>query len=136
MATTTSLDDFGKLVLRFAVAGVLLIHGVTKLRGGIGSVEQMINQAGLPHMVAYAVYVGEVIAPLLVIAGMLTRPAALVMAFDVAMAVGLARQADIGKVNPGGAWAIEAEMLIIFGALAVACLGPGGFALGRSNQWN
>ena len=77
MATTTRLDDFGKLILRFAVAGILLIHGVTKLRGGIGFVEQMVNQAGLPHLVAYGVYAGEVIAPLLVIAGMLTRPAAL-----------------------------------------------------------
>lgn len=130
----TTIDDIGKLILRFAVAGTLLIHGAAKVQGGIGFVEQMVNQAGLPALVAYGVYVGEVAAPLLVIAGLLTQPAALIMAFDVAMAVLLARRADIGKVSPGGAWAIEAEVLLILGSLAIACLGPGSFALGRSNR--
>src|SRR5262245_37988077 len=101
----TRLDDLGKLILRFAIAGILLIHGATKVQNGIGFVEQMVNQAGLPAIVAYGVYVGEVLAPLLVIAGMLTRPAALVMAFDVGMAVLLARRGDFGEVSPGGAWA-------------------------------
>lgn len=136
MTTTTKLDDTGKLILRLAVAGIVLMHGWAKLRGGIGFVEQQVLAAGLPQIVAYGVYAGEVIAPVLIIAGMLTRPAALIMAFDVAMAVFLARWGDIGKVNPGGAWAIEAEMLIICGALAIACLGAGSFALGRSKQWN
>ncbi|WP_323129421.1 DoxX family protein, partial [Klebsiella pneumoniae] len=37
---------------------------------------------GLPGFIAYGVLVGEVVAPCLLILGVLTRPAALVLALD------------------------------------------------------
>jgi putative oxidoreductase len=130
------IDDLGKLILRFAIGGILLVHGVSKLQNGIGFVEQMVSQAGLPHFMAYGVYAGEVVAPLLLIAGVFTRPAALIIAFDLAGAVFMARKADIAKVGQGGGWAIEVEMLFLLGGLAIACLGAGRLALARPSSYN
>jgi putative oxidoreductase len=133
---TSSLEDLGKLILRCSVAGLLLLHGISKLRTGNAFVEGQVSDAGLPLFVAYGAYVGEIIAPLLVIAGFLTRPAALIMAFDLVMAIALARSADIAKLGGGGGWAIEVEMLFLAGGVAIACLGAGRLALGRPSRWN
>jgi putative oxidoreductase len=132
----TRLDDLGKLILRLTVGGLLLSHGLWKLRNGIGFVQEQVSQNGLPEVVAYGVYVGEILAPVLVIMGILTRPAGLIIAFDLAMAVLLARRGDIGTIGPGGAWAIEAEAFFALGGLAIACLGAGRFAVGMSGRWN
>jgi putative oxidoreductase len=126
----TNLDDIGKLLLRIAVGGLLLMHGVYKVQNGIGFVTDSVVRNGLPAFFAYGVYVGEVVAPVLVLMGLLTRAAGLVIAFDMIGAIFLARSADIGTTRPGGAWAIEAEMLFLLGGLAIACLGGGKFGLG------
>ena len=123
-------DDLGKLLLRLGVGGLLLLHGVYKVQNGIGFVTESVMRAGLPPFFAYGVYVGEVAAPVLVLAGLLTRPAGLIIALDLLGAIFLARRADVATVRPGGAWSIEAEMLFLLGGLAIACLGAGRFALG------
>lgn len=132
----TRLDDLGRLILRLAVGVLLLMHGVTKLRSGNGFVEQMVSQNGLPSFVAYGSYVGEIVAPILVIVGLFVRPAGLVIAFDLLGAIFLARRADIGTITQSGAWAIEVEMLFLLGGLAIACLGAGRFAFGMPGRWN
>jgi len=132
----STFDDLGKLILRVSVAGMLLLHGVFKARNGIGFVHQQVAESGLPTLLAYGVYVGEVVAPILVIAGFLTRPAALIMAFDLLMAVILARNADVAKLNAGGGWAIELEMMFALCGIAIACLGAGRLALGKPSRWN
>jgi putative oxidoreductase len=126
----SNLDDLGKLLLRLAVGGLLLLHGIYKVQNGIAFVTESVMRAGLPSFFAYAVYIGEVAAPVLVIAGLLTRPAGLIIALDLFFAIFLARRADVATVRPGGAWSIEAEMLFLLGGLAIACLGAGRFGLG------
>jgi putative oxidoreductase len=132
----TRLDDLGRLILRLGVGGMLLLHGIAKFRNGNGFVEQMVSENGLPPFVAYGSYVGEIVAPVLVIIGLVSRPAGLIIAFDLLMAVLLARRADLSTITPAGAWAIEAEMLFAAGGLAIACLGAGRFAFGMSSRWN
>lgn len=132
----TSLDDLGKLILRVSIGGLLLIHGISKLQNGIGFVQQQVAGAGLPSLLAYGVYAGEIVAPLLVIVGFMTRPAALVIAFDLLGAIFLARRNAISSIGPGGGWEIETEMLFLLGGLAIACLGAGRLALGRPGGWN
>ena len=126
----SNLDDLGKLLLRLGVGGLLLLHGIYKVQNGIGFVTESVMRAGLPSFFAYGVYVGEVAAPVLVVAGLLTRPAGLIIALDLLGAIFLARRADVATVRPGGAWSIEAEMLFLLGGLAIACLCAGRFALG------
>lgn len=68
--------DLGILILRLSVGILMLLHGIAKLSHGAEGIEQMLAASGLPSFIAYGVYVGEVIAPLLIILGLGTRAAA------------------------------------------------------------
>src|SRR5262249_27927991 len=72
------MDDIAKLMLRILIGGLLLFHGVDKLRNGVGSVRADLAKAGLPGILAYGIYLGEVVAPLLVLLGLWTRPMAVI----------------------------------------------------------
>jgi putative oxidoreductase len=132
------MTDWGKLVLRLAVAVLLLFHGVSKLRHGIGWMAGPLHAHHLPAFIAYGVYVAEVVAPLLLIAGLFARAAALVIAFELSVAlflvVGIGTFAlDRQTGAPGG----ELQFLYIFAALAIAFLGSGRFALSKGRgRWN
>ncbi|STU94341.1 GntR family transcriptional regulator [Klebsiella pneumoniae subsp. pneumoniae] len=120
-----SHDDAGKLLLRLAVGGLMLFHGIHKLIDGVDGISGMLAAQGLPGFIAYGVLVGEVVAPCLLILGVLTRPAALVLAFTMVVAwlmVGLDKTFALDAV---GAWAIENLVYFFVGALAIALLGAG-----------
>jgi uncharacterized membrane protein YphA (DoxX/SURF4 family) len=123
--------DAGLLVLRLTIGILLLMHGISKVQHGIAWMSGPVSAVGLPTYVAYAVYVGEILAPLLLIIGLWTRLAALVIVIDMIMAIFLVRQGDIGKIGMSGGWAIELEALFLFGALAIALAGGGRFAPGK-----
>ncbi len=114
----------GFFILRCAVAGSLLLHGIWKLMGGIGSIEGLVVSAGLPAFVAYGVLVGEVLAPLLVLANRFVAPAALVMAFNMVVAVALVHSSQLLTLGRSGGWALELQGLYFFGSLAIALLAP------------
>ncbi|VTP65947.1 DoxX [Leclercia adecarboxylata] len=61
----------------------MLFHGLHKAIDGVGGHCRHAGGEGLPGFIAYGVLVGEVIAPILIILGILTRPAALVLAFTM-----------------------------------------------------
>ncbi|MFL5618959.1 MAG: DoxX family protein [Gemmatimonadaceae bacterium] len=125
--------DAGLLVLRLGVGVLLLFHGFYKVTHGVAWIAGPLGKAGLPAWLAYGTYVGEVLAPVLVILGLWTRLAALVIAFDLFMAIFLARQGDIAKISPmSGGWAIELELLFIVAALAIALAGGGRYGVGKS----
>jgi putative oxidoreductase len=122
-------DDLGKLVLRIAVGGMMLFHGVDKLQHGHAGIASMLVAKGLPTAGAYGVYIGEVVAPILVLVGFWTRPAAAVMAFNMLVATWLAHSADVFKIGEHGEWAIEPPMFYFLGALALLFMGPGRFSI-------
>ncbi|MEM7233329.1 MAG: DoxX family protein [Planctomycetota bacterium] len=123
-------DDWGKFILRLSVGGLMLFHGVHKLMNGTEGISAMIKAKGLPEVLTYGVYVGEVLAPVLLIVGFATRLSALVVAGTMVMAIYLAHSGDVLKINDHGAWAVEHPALFGLGALAVALLGPGKIAAG------
>lgn len=130
---TTSLritDDAGKLVLRAALAAMLLFHGISKLHNGIGFVADMLAKAGLPAVLGYGVYIGEVVAPLFILVGLFTRGAALVVAINMIVAVLLAHTSQFFTRNDTGGWALELQGMYFCTALALALLGAGKFSVG------
>ena len=118
------LPEVGFFILRWAVAGLMLFHGVSKLRLGLGSIEGMLVGAGLPAFIAYGVLIGEVLAPLLVLANRFVVPAALVMAFNMLVAVALVHTTQVFTLSKSGGWALELQGLFFFGSLAIALLAP------------
>ena len=118
-------DGLGKLILRVALGVLILLHGIAKLRGGIGGIEGMVTGAGLPAFVAYGVYIGEVLAPLLVIAGWYSRIGAVLIAVNMVFAIALAHRADLFALSNTGGWALELQGMFLFSAIAIALFGPG-----------
>ncbi|WP_426108011.1 DoxX family protein [Massilia sp. TSP1-1-2] len=123
-------DDSGKLVLRAALAILLLFHGISKLTGGVGFVSTMLAQAGLPGFLAYLVYVGEIVAPLMILFGIATRAAAAVVAVNMVVAVLLVHMGDLFTLSATGGWALELQGMYLLAAIAVALLGAGRFSIG------
>ena len=134
---TVGPEDAAKLLLRVALGLLVLLHGIGKFNGGIDFVLAAVSKAGLPPALAYLVYVGEVVAPLLLIAGAWTRPAAIVIAINMVVAIALVHLGQLGSLAPTGGWAIELQALYLVTAVAVALLGAGRFSLARADGlWN
>jgi putative oxidoreductase len=124
-----SLDDAGKLLLRLTVAALMLFHGIDKVVHGIAGIQRIMVRNGFPEQMAYGVYLGEIVAPLLIIVGLWTRSAALLYAFTVVFATALVHAADYAIVRPNGAYGGELWLFYIVGALAVALLGAGRYSV-------
>ncbi len=115
----------GVLLLRFTVAGLMLFHGIAKLRNGLDPIESLLAGAGLPTWFAYGAHIGETIAPLMVLVGVLVRPAALVMAFNMLVAVALAHSSQLFTLGPSGGYGLELQAFFLLGAIAIALLADG-----------
>jgi putative oxidoreductase len=130
-------EDWGKLLLRVTIGALLLLHGIAKVRNGVGWMAGPLSALGLPAFVAYGAYVGEVVAPLFIIAGKFARIAGLVIAFNMLNAIVIARRGDVASLNQGGGWAIELEMLFLLGGVAIFLLGSGRYAVSRGvGSWD
>lgn len=137
MARSAAGDDLGKLILRLALGILILFHGVAKVAGGPGGIVGMVTKAGLPEFLAYGVYAGEVLAPVLIIVGLWTRPAALVIAINMVVAVWLAHMKQLFTLSQSGGWALELQGMFLVAALAIALLGAGRYSLGGAGgRWN
>jgi len=129
--------DLGKLILRVTLSLLILFHGVSKIFHGIDAIIGMIDRVGLPSAVAYLVYVGEVAAPILVLLGIWSRPAALVIAINMTVAVLLVHTSQFFTLAKSGGWALELQAMYFISALTVALLGAGRFSIGgASGKWN
>lgn len=128
-------DDLGRLLLRLAVGGLMLFHGISKIRHGVDYMYPLLEAKGLPDLMAYGSYVGEVVAPLLIIAGVLTRLASFVVAGTMVMAVYLALGSQVFALNQFGGWAIELNVFFFLGALSLILLGSGRFSIWQGRTW-
>lgn len=136
-SASSSGNDFAKLLLRAALAIFLLLHGISKLTGGIGHITGMLSKAGMPEAFGYLVFIGEVVAPLLVLVGFWTRPAALVIAINMIVAVILAHSTQLFTLSKTGGWALELQGFFFITAIVVALLGAGRYSIGGANgRWN
>ena len=78
------------------------------------------SKGGLPAFLAYGVLLGEVVAPALLLVGLLVTPAALVIAFNMVVAILLAHSGQLLSLGKTGGWAIELQMFFLVTALVVA----------------
>jgi putative oxidoreductase len=131
MATNSATsEDAGKLILRLILGVLVLLHGIAKIMGGVDGIVGTVAKAGLPSAFGYLVYVGEVAAPLLLIVGLWTRLAALILAINMVVAVALVHMGDLFTLNKQGGWTLELQGMFLFGAIAVMLLGAGRFSVG------
>lgn len=124
-------QDLGKLLLRFTVGGLMLFHGIAKATGGIDFIKGVVTKQGLPEMMAYGVYIGEVLAPIFLIIGWRSRWWAGVVAFTMAMAIYLTKMDSLLSLGKHGAWAIELPMFFLLTSIVIMLIGSGKYAVSR-----
>lgn len=122
-------ESVGKLILRLTLGILILFHGVSKLMGGVSELSGAVTAAGLPAFVTYGVYVGEVIAPILVLLGWYSRIGAALIAVNMLFAIALVHRAEIFTLANTGGWALELQGMFLFTAIALALMGPGRFSI-------
>src|SRR3989442_2570224 len=84
-----ALTPYAAFFMRLAVGGVFLIHGLSKFHRGIAAVAGFFGSAGIPFPTvgAFVVIVVETIGAACVILGLFTRPWALCMMVEMAVAM-------------------------------------------------
>ena len=126
-------NDLGLLLLRLSVGGLMLFHGIHKLVYGVGFIGGMLAQLGLPSFIAYFSLAAELVAAIMIVAGLWTRLDAVIMAGNMVVAILIAHLGTFFTVDPvTGGWAVELPMLYLLGAAALAFTGGGKYATTRS----
>jgi putative oxidoreductase len=121
--------DIGKLILRIALGVMMLLHGVSKLFHGISPISGMLVAHGLPGWFAFGVFIGEIVAPLMVIFGLQTRIGAGLMVINMLFAIFLAHSHQIFTLTSHGGWGIELQAFYLFTAAALVFLGGGKYVI-------
>ena len=124
-------DNIGKLLLRVMLGGMMLFHGIDKALHGIAFLKGIMHVHGLPEMLAYGVYVGEILAPIFLIIGWKSRIWAGIIVINMSLAVYLTQLSALTKLGDHGAWAVEIPMFYLLSALVVVFLGSGKYAITR-----
>tara|TARA_B100000614_G_scaffold211073_1_gene194254 strand:+ start:23 stop:427 length:405 start_codon:yes stop_codon:yes gene_type:complete len=124
-------DDMGKLILRLSVGGLMLLHGFHKAMNTetLAFIKGTLEAVDLPTFISYGVYVGEVLAPLLIIFGLFARIGGLLLVVNMIFAIALVHSAQLGLLTPQGGWQLELQAFYLFGGLAICFLGSGRIAL-------
>ncbi len=131
------------LILRLGLGVVFLAHGSQKvlgLWGGGGlsaSYHAFTAQMGIPGVLAVLAIATEFIGSLCVLAGLLTRPAALAIAVEMVVAVRMAHWQHGFFMNwfgrmPAGAEGFEYHILLITIAVALVMGGGGRLSADRA----
>lgn len=128
--------DLGLLFLRIAVGGLMLLHGINKIQNGIGGIENMLSEKGIPSFIAYGVYVGEVLAPLLMIVGYRARLAAALFIVNMLVILFVAHPDELLQLTKHGGWAQELSGLYLAGALTLFFSGAGKYAVSSGLTWD
>jgi len=121
--------DLGRLLLRLTLGGLLLFHGLTKLFQGVGYIGQEIATYGLPAELAYLVFLGEIVAPMMIILGYQTAVGAGLIIMNMIIAVGLAHRDDLLMISNTGGFGLELQMFYLMTAIIILLMGPGKYRL-------
>lgn len=118
------LQPLALLVLRLVLGAIMIAHGYSKVFGGLSHTVQMVNNLGLPGWLGYFSAVAEFFGGIAVIAGLLTRLAALGIVIDLSVAIAKVHWKN-GFTGNGNyqfplALAAMAFALIFFGAGPIA----------------
>jgi putative oxidoreductase len=125
------VDDVGKLTLRLTLGVLILLHGIHKILypAALGFIESRLGSLGLPHGMAYLVYVGEVVAPVMLILGVYSRVGGLLVMINMIFALVLVHGTQLLTLGKSGGWAVELEGVYLLCGLTVLMLGSGKVAI-------
>jgi putative oxidoreductase len=122
MQILEKLKPLGLLLLRVAVGAIFIYHGYPKLFGHTRDAMQSFAHLGLPGYFVYIAGIVEFFSGLMLVAGLFTRIAGLLLAGE--MAVGLWRVHNIIS-NPMAVRNYELPLVLAVSTFALATVGAG-----------
>ncbi|MBF8999575.1 MULTISPECIES: DoxX family protein [Vibrio] len=124
-----SHPDAAKFILRVGFGAMMLLHGIHKAMHGTGFIEGLFVDLGLPAWFAYSVFIGEILAPLMMILGWYSRIGAVLIVGTSVVVIGLVHLGDFFTLSKVGGWIVEDIAVYLFAGIAVAFLGSGKYAV-------
>ncbi len=124
-------DSLGKLLLRVSIACLLIFHGYSKLLYGTGFIEEILLKNDMPSFLAYGIYLGEILAPILLIIGYKTRFAAFLIIVTMISAIYLVFPNSLIELNNKGALILELQYLYLLSSSAILIFGPGRYSIDK-----
>lgn len=121
--------DIGILALRLIVGLSFILHGWMKLQSMSGVIS-FFAMLGLPAFVAYLVMFVELVGGLAILVGFYTEYVTLPILVNMTCAVVLTTM-KMGMKQGAVLGGHELELLLLFGALALAFIGSGKFSFDR-----
>jgi putative oxidoreductase len=124
-------EQLGIAILRVVVGILFLAHGAQKLFVlGFGNVSHMFASLGIPqpYLAAIVVTLVEFVGGILLVLGLGTRWAAILLAIEMAVAIGKVHLHNGLFINKGG---YEYALVMLAATLALALAGSGSPALER-----
>src|SRR3954466_2704813 len=135
LAPMDRFAGFAPLVVRVIVGIIMAMHGWQKLTqmGPANFGEQMLGGLGvpLPVFMGYVVTFVELFGGILLILGLLSRLAALLLTIDLVVAILLVK-VNIGLLSGSNGTGAELELALIAGFLVVLLAGPGKLSVDHS----
>lgn len=119
----TKLNDITNLGLRSAIGVIFILHGSGKLNPGFSGF--LTGQLGFPPEMQIPIALAEMIPGILLIAGVLTRISASMLAIVMLGAIFYVKKA----ANITGEGGFEFDLILLAGALVVITAGPGRISL-------
>lgn len=129
-------QHIGILILRVSIAFTMLIYGITKLIIGIDYISDLMAQFGLPSFLSYGVFIGEIIAPILIIIGYRTKLAGLILALNCLIATLMSQLPNLLKLNAFGGWEVGLLFIYTFFGISLFFTGAGKYSMSTKNNWD
>ncbi|MEW7289391.1 DoxX family protein [Aquimarina sp. 2304DJ70-9] len=129
-------NDIGLLLLRCTSGILILFHGIANMSSNYIFIKGVLEGYQVPAVLAYGVFIGEIIAPMLIVIGYRARLNSLIIAFNFLIAILLAHSADIFSLNQFGGWGIELQALYLFGSITIFFTGAGRHAVSTNSKWD
>lgn len=127
-------NELGLLLLRLSIGGLMMLHGAHKMIFGFTEIRAMLIQKGLPEFLWIGVLITELLCPVLLILGVLSRISGLGVALVMVIAIYMAHAEEAFSLSEHGGLAIELNLLYFFGGLVVFFTGPGKYAFSLSEK--
>ena len=122
------------LVVRIIVGTIMAVHGFQKLAGGPANFGAFLDQLGVPAptLMAYVVTFVELGGGILLILGLFSRLAALLLTINLTVAILLVKL-GVGLIAPADQPGVgyELDLALIAGFLVILFAGPGPISIDR-----
>ena len=104
---------------------------------GLDHIRVLLRTHGWPEFLRYGVYLGELIAPAMILVGLFVRIAALLIALTMLMSIYLFYGLNAFILDQYGALTSQVNIFFFFSSLSIFFLGAGNYSIYKGNgKWN